>query len=212
MWSRRVIQALFALLLSLGLSGQAFADEVVDGRVGPGALYRLVRPTNWNGSLMIYAHGYVSPDAPVALPPEANLFVTLVTQFGFAIAFSSYSENGWTVKDGAPRTHGCWPLHLEVRRADTRLPRWSIDGRPCRDQADRGLSRALRRSAGGVRRRWWDAGRVRLSCEHARLVRRRVSACRSSRRRDTVSLTATTAAEIAAKATAAIASDAGVGP
>ena len=92
-------------LFVLALGNHVFADEVVDGRLGPGALYRLVRPTNWNGSLLLYAHGYVPNSAPVALPPEADLFVSLVVPRGFAIAFSSYSENGWAVKDGAQRTH-----------------------------------------------------------------------------------------------------------
>jgi len=93
------------LVLVLGFTGQAFGDEVVDGRLGPGALYRLVRPTNWNGSLLLYSHGAVPSAAPVALPAEANLFVALLAPRGFALAFSSYSENGWAVKDGVQRTH-----------------------------------------------------------------------------------------------------------
>ena len=48
------------LIFVLGLTGGAYADQVVDGRLGPGALYRMVRPTNWNGSLLLYAHGFVS--------------------------------------------------------------------------------------------------------------------------------------------------------
>ena len=40
-------------------------DQVIDGSSGPGALYRLVRPANWNGELVVYAHGYVSPDQKV---------------------------------------------------------------------------------------------------------------------------------------------------
>jgi hypothetical protein len=101
----RFVKAVLALALTLGFSGSALAQQVVDGRLGPGALYRLVRPDNWNGRLLIYAHGFVSTAEPVALPPEADLFAALVTSQGFAIAFSSYSENGWAVKDGAQRTH-----------------------------------------------------------------------------------------------------------
>ena len=92
------------LLLVLGFASRTFADEVIEGRLGPGALYRLVRPTNWNGSLLLYAHGYVPAAAPVALPAEADLFVALFGPRGYAIAFSSYSENGWAVKDGVQRT------------------------------------------------------------------------------------------------------------
>ncbi len=92
-------------LFVLGLVNHVSADVVINGRLGPGALYRLVRPTNWNGSLLLYAHGYVPGSGPVALPAEADLFVSLLVPQGFAIAFSSYSENGWAVKDGAQRTH-----------------------------------------------------------------------------------------------------------
>ncbi len=80
-------------------------DQIVDGSFGPGALYRLARPVNWNGGLLVYAHGYVSPDQPVALPIEGDLLISLLAPQGFAVAFSSFSENGWAVKDGAQRTH-----------------------------------------------------------------------------------------------------------
>ena len=93
------------LAFVLCLSGHAAANEIIDGQFGPGALYRLVRPPNWNGSLVLYAHGVVPNAAPIALPPEAELFVNLLTPRGFALAFSSYSENGWAVKDGAQRTN-----------------------------------------------------------------------------------------------------------
>ena len=84
---------------------QVLVDEVVDGQFGPGALYRLVRPANWNGRLVLYAHGFVSRSEPVVLPSEADLIINLLTPQGFAVAFTSFSENGWAVKDGAQRTH-----------------------------------------------------------------------------------------------------------
>src|SRR5207237_9498221 len=93
------------LLTSVVLAGRASADDVVDGRFGPGALYRLVRPTSWNGDLVLYAHGDVSTGDPVVLPPEAATIVGLLAPQGFAVAFSSFSENGWAVMDGAQRTH-----------------------------------------------------------------------------------------------------------
>ena len=48
----RMRTAALISLFVLGLVNHVFADEVVNGRFGPGALYRLVRPTNWNGSLL----------------------------------------------------------------------------------------------------------------------------------------------------------------
>jgi pimeloyl-ACP methyl ester carboxylesterase len=98
---------MFLVLIGLmgALPGQVRADEVVDGQFGPGALYRLVRPTAWNGSLVVYAHGYVAPDQPVAITADANMVIDLLAPQGFAVAVSSFSENGWVVKDGAQRTH-----------------------------------------------------------------------------------------------------------
>jgi len=93
------------LTASVADKAPSTAFEVVDGSTGPGSLYRLVRPANWNGILVVYAHGYTSPDAPIALPAEATLITSLLTPQGFAVAYSSFSENGWDVKDGAQRTH-----------------------------------------------------------------------------------------------------------
>jgi len=98
---RTVLIGLFALMF---ITPVFAADQVVDGQFGPGALYRLVRPADWNGSLVLYAHGAVSVDQPVVLPDEANLLVSLLTPQGVAVAFTSFSENGWAVKDGAQRT------------------------------------------------------------------------------------------------------------
>src|SRR5437867_1280076 len=100
--SKRWAAVLFVVLISFVTP--AFADEVIDGQFGPGALYRLVRPTVWNGSLVLYAHGAVDVRAPIALPAEADFIVGLLAPQGFAVAFTSFSENGWAVKDGAQRT------------------------------------------------------------------------------------------------------------
>jgi hypothetical protein len=121
MLHRHVVSFVLALVMMVGAAVQAFAAQVVDGRIGPGALYRLVRPDNWNGRLLIYAHGFVSRTEPVALPPEADLFINLVTAQGFAIAFSSYSENGWAVKDGAQRTHQLLGIFTSTFGAPSRV-------------------------------------------------------------------------------------------
>ena len=44
-----------------------------DGTQTSGALYRICMPnSNWNGELVVYAHGYVAPDDPLAIPAEAS--------------------------------------------------------------------------------------------------------------------------------------------
>lgn len=99
-----VVRVLALFVLVISMTGSLMAQDVVDGRIGPGSLYRMVRPANWNGGLVLYAHGFVDADLPVALPAEADALVGLLVPNGFAVAYSSFSENGWNVKDGAQRT------------------------------------------------------------------------------------------------------------
>ena len=138
---------IIALLVSLfAVTGAAHADEVVDGRIGPGALYRIVVPTDdptdptdapWNGNLLLYAHGFVSALEPVALPPDGDPVVSLFAPFGYAVAVwgellrERMGREGWRAADAAVARH----LHLEVRRAVARLYRGRVDGRADRNQA-----------------------------------------------------------------------------
>src|SRR6266516_4066972 len=79
--------------------------QVVTGEIGPGAQYALYRPEQWNGRLLLYAHGSVPPTSPVQLPVSevSGLRDALVAR-GVGFAYSSYSENGFAVKDGTQRT------------------------------------------------------------------------------------------------------------
>ena len=64
-------------------------------------------PPNWNGRLVIYAHGFVAPQAPLELPTDEltlsdgtfvpNLFLSQ----GFAFATSSFHKNGTAIEQGA---------------------------------------------------------------------------------------------------------------
>jgi hypothetical protein len=64
-------------------------------------------PPNWNGRLVIYAHGFVPAQAPLELPSDEltladgtfvpNLFLSK----GFAFATSSFHKNGVAVEQGA---------------------------------------------------------------------------------------------------------------
>jgi pimeloyl-ACP methyl ester carboxylesterase len=51
----------------------------------------------------LYAHGYVKPSEPVALTNDPEAMLGILLYNGYAVAHSSYSENGWAVKDGAIR-------------------------------------------------------------------------------------------------------------
>lgn len=76
----------------------------IEGVYGPGARYGIDVPENWNGDLVVFAHGYRSPGEPVDLGDPGPLRDRLL-ELGYAFAYSSYSENGYALKDGAQRTH-----------------------------------------------------------------------------------------------------------
>jgi len=77
-----------------------------DGRQASGAVYRICMPREgaWNGSLIVYAHGYVPFNAPVAIPeeqmglPGGPSLADMATGLGFAFATTSYSTNGLAVR------------------------------------------------------------------------------------------------------------------
>lgn len=105
MLKRYALLMMLFLMAVVGSAAPAWADEVVDGSIGPGSLYRIVVPTNWNGTLVVYAHGTVATDQPVAITADTLEVMAMLSAQGFAVAASSYSDNGWVVKDGTQRTH-----------------------------------------------------------------------------------------------------------
>lgn len=78
--------------------------EQVTGETGPGSTYSLNVPTNWNGKLVVYVHGFVDVALPVTLPSIGGLR-DAIGAAGYAIAYSSFSENGYNFRDGLQRTH-----------------------------------------------------------------------------------------------------------
>lgn len=84
--------------------------RAVEGTTGPGSLYAIYVPQSWNGDVVYFMHGILPPSAPVALPQgtDWDSFVLVRDQLGalgFAVAYSTYSENGLALKDAAQRTH-----------------------------------------------------------------------------------------------------------
>lgn len=109
---------------SAALSAVPGVEEVV-GETGPGSTYALFRPEQWNGELVVYAHGYVQPFFAPSLisPSEQELVPALrdgLLMQGFAVAYSSWSETGYAVKDGAQRTHQLNGLFEEAFGAPAR--------------------------------------------------------------------------------------------
>lgn len=74
------------------------ATNVLKGNIG-GANYLIEVPSNWNGTLVLYSHGYVFPGNPLT-PQDAGdpLTEAAMLQAGYALAGSSYSQNGWALQ------------------------------------------------------------------------------------------------------------------
>jgi pimeloyl-ACP methyl ester carboxylesterase len=73
-----------------------------------GANYTIEVPANWNGTLVLYSHGYAFTNNPLTLQPlpvanpapdvgDAATGAALLAQ-GYALAGSSYSANGWALQ------------------------------------------------------------------------------------------------------------------
>jgi dienelactone hydrolase len=110
--------ALSAVLLA-GCSSHDVATlptcaEVDCAGVLNGAAYEIVLPQNWNGTLLLYSHGYRSayPTPPEFEPVDSSaepapgwasgnksVGEKLLSQ-GYALAGSAYAANGWAVTEG----------------------------------------------------------------------------------------------------------------
>ena len=73
------------------------------GIAGDGAAYRIEVPPEWNGTLVMYAHGYRGTGNVVyADQPQLRQWYV---DHGYAWAASSYAENNYDPGDGAVDTH-----------------------------------------------------------------------------------------------------------
>jgi pimeloyl-ACP methyl ester carboxylesterase len=67
-----------------------------------GVPYRIRVPANWNGTLLVYAHGYTGQPIPALALLPAD--VTTLLSRGFALAASKFGGTGWNVKEGLQNT------------------------------------------------------------------------------------------------------------
>ena len=99
----------FTLLLALFLLGTLTnarppVDPVDMSGELHGAPYRIIVPENWNGTLLVYAHGYRDKaNHPGEVDDRSANFEGLepaLLSFGYAVAATAYRDNGWVVEDG----------------------------------------------------------------------------------------------------------------
>jgi hypothetical protein len=91
---------LYVLLLSavLSTSGCAQLPPVVNlysGTFPDGATYVIHNPSNWNGTLVLYSHGYVAPGSQnIAYDVGDSYTGNYLLTNGYALAGSSYATTG----------------------------------------------------------------------------------------------------------------------
>ncbi|MDH6517316.1 pimeloyl-ACP methyl ester carboxylesterase [Streptomyces sp. SAI-135] len=100
------IAATAALLLTLTSAPAAGATDAgpthVDGRLPSGATYLMDVPTAWNGTVLLFSHGYTSGPANPAQDAPDEATKSLLLQGGYALIGSSYATTGWAVTDAVP--------------------------------------------------------------------------------------------------------------
>ena len=95
-----------AFIAFLCFSSVAMAQTGVTPHTGAlpdGATYLIEVPANWNGTLFLYSHGYVTPGAA---NPAQDIGDPATRAFmlgsGFALAGSSYATTGWAIQQALP--------------------------------------------------------------------------------------------------------------
>lgn len=115
--ARTLIALSVVLLVSLTLlpaspstTARPFAPLDLSGELH-GAPFRIRVPENWNGTLLVFAHGYRDKaDHPgevdnrnADIAPNAALEAPLLAQ-GFALAGTAFKDNGWAIEDSIQDT------------------------------------------------------------------------------------------------------------
>ena len=96
-----VVIAAFALALAPITASAAVTTST--GTLADGANWEIQVPSNWNGTLLLYSHGYRLPGSPMTAQdvgdPATGAFLL---NAGYALAGSSYATNGWALEQAIP--------------------------------------------------------------------------------------------------------------
>ncbi|HZD38671.1 MAG TPA: hypothetical protein VE664_08535 [Actinomycetes bacterium] len=96
-----VLVALVAATVLIVVPG-AKADTVrtLTGTLPDGATWKAEVPANWNGTLLLYSHGYRFPGPNPARDVGDPVTGAFLLDHGFALAGSSYAHTGWALEEG----------------------------------------------------------------------------------------------------------------
>jgi hypothetical protein len=96
-----VVETTFPALVSSAIDTDRWAGVL------NGAAYRIEVPKNWNGKLVMWAHGYVGqgPDLRMDDPANTPIMRRYLLDRGYAWAASSFSKNYYDVRAGVEDTN-----------------------------------------------------------------------------------------------------------
>jgi fermentation-respiration switch protein FrsA (DUF1100 family) len=95
-----VLASLLAAWFVLVPYASADTVQTYEGTLPSGATWIAQAPANWNGTLLLYSHGYIQPggDNPARNAPTPNTANFLLNE-GYALAGASYAGTGWAVEE-----------------------------------------------------------------------------------------------------------------
>ncbi len=100
---RPITKRIFIIALALFVLGSLpalAATTTLTGTFADGATYLIEVPSPWNGTLLLYSHGYVTPGSnnPARDVGDPGTRAFLLAN-GFALAGSSYAHTGWAIQE-----------------------------------------------------------------------------------------------------------------
>ncbi|MGW7084194.1 DUF6351 family protein [Streptomyces sp. NPDC054871] len=106
--TRQPAAGLAALLLLMAAAAPSSAAPQstarhLEGTLPSGAAYMIDTPDDWNGTVLLFSHGYRPEGAPnpaVNAPDDATK--KLLLKEGYALVGSSYATTGWSVEQAVP--------------------------------------------------------------------------------------------------------------
>jgi len=94
-----------AIAVAVSSSSRAAGADptTLTGTLPDGATYLIQVPDPWNGTLLLYSHGYVVPGSPNPAEDVGDpLTGGWLLSHGYALAGSSYATTGWAIQQAIP--------------------------------------------------------------------------------------------------------------
>ena len=120
-------------------SAVEFTDcaDACEGEID-GAKYKILLPKEWNGTLLLYSHGYRSP---VSVPPDYSPVTSKaepspgysdggvplarnLLDKGYALAGSGWASNGWAISDGVKANTDLYEFFAKTVGKPERVYAW----------------------------------------------------------------------------------------